>query len=388
MTRNIRLSFGTENAVTEISNIFIDNFMAEAHGTYVKVYIYLLRCLSDPNMSVSIADIAEKLDETEKDICKALKYWEKKKLLKLRTDREGQISNITITDLNAGCEEETGGYSDSVCDYDDYAAAPAEPVQRSKTSAGTQKTAARKSISEEPAEESGPATAPEFSKPSYSAKQMESLRTFEEFNRLIDDIENLLGKVLTHKDLQTPCFLFECLGFSTDLIRYLYDYCISKGKKSAAYIEKVAREWADRNIDTVEKAEAETLTRCAQYNAVRSTFGITRALGAPELSYIRTWVCEYGFDAELIAEACSRTLLNTGKPDFKYANRILADWHNAQVSSIEDVAGLDKAHSAKAPARNTRTAAAPRSGQFGQFPQRAHSEEEYSDLERKKLNQI
>ena len=39
---------------TMVSNIFIDRYMPEASGSFVKVYLYLLRCLSDntkPNIA-------------------------------------------------------------------------------------------------------------------------------------------------------------------------------------------------------------------------------------------------------------------------------------------------------------------------------------------------
>ena len=68
MTRPIKLSFGNEIGETTISNIFIDEYMADANGAYVKVYLYLLRCLGDPSVDVSVAAVSEKLDETEKDI--------------------------------------------------------------------------------------------------------------------------------------------------------------------------------------------------------------------------------------------------------------------------------------------------------------------------------
>jgi len=45
------------------------------------------------------------------------------------------------------------------------------------------------------------------------------------------------------------------LDFSTDLIEYLVEYCVSKGHTSIRYIEKVALAWADNHITTVEQAK-------------------------------------------------------------------------------------------------------------------------------------
>ena len=53
-------------------NEFIDKYMPEANGEYVKVYLLLLRHLNDPSVSLDISKIADILDYTEKDVIRAL----------------------------------------------------------------------------------------------------------------------------------------------------------------------------------------------------------------------------------------------------------------------------------------------------------------------------
>ena len=79
--------------VTVLTNNFIDNYMPEANGEFVKVYIYLLRLLSDASVPFSLEQMADHFFCTERDIVRALKYWEKVNLLTL-TYR----SNEDITD--------------------------------------------------------------------------------------------------------------------------------------------------------------------------------------------------------------------------------------------------------------------------------------------------
>ena len=45
--------------VTVLTNNFIDNYMPEANGEFVKVYIYLLRLLSDTSVPFSLAQMAD-----------------------------------------------------------------------------------------------------------------------------------------------------------------------------------------------------------------------------------------------------------------------------------------------------------------------------------------
>ena len=73
----ITLQNSSQTEVTILSNRFIDAYMPEANGEFVKVYIYLLRILANVPASFSLEAMADRLLCTERDICRALKYWEK-----------------------------------------------------------------------------------------------------------------------------------------------------------------------------------------------------------------------------------------------------------------------------------------------------------------------
>lgn len=62
---------------TLLPNAFVDYYMIKANGEYVKVYIYLLRMVSN-GQKFNISCLADLLELTERDICRALKYWKKK----------------------------------------------------------------------------------------------------------------------------------------------------------------------------------------------------------------------------------------------------------------------------------------------------------------------
>ena len=70
--------------------------MPGANGEYVKIYLYLLRCLKPEPQELSISLIADKFDHTESDVCRALKYWEKMKLLKLDYDGSRNLTGVHI----------------------------------------------------------------------------------------------------------------------------------------------------------------------------------------------------------------------------------------------------------------------------------------------------
>ena len=91
---SIHLHSDCPNTMTSVSNRFIDHFMPEANGEFVKVYIYLLRCINSPDAVVSVSTIADLFEHTEKDVIRALKYWEKVKLIQIEYDSDKSISGI------------------------------------------------------------------------------------------------------------------------------------------------------------------------------------------------------------------------------------------------------------------------------------------------------
>ena len=79
--RKLTLTNHVQSDTTVLENEFIDHYMAEANGEYVKVYLILLRHLNEPSGTLTISKIADLLDITEKDVIRALKYWKKQGIL-------------------------------------------------------------------------------------------------------------------------------------------------------------------------------------------------------------------------------------------------------------------------------------------------------------------
>ena len=80
--------------ITLVPNCFLDRHMLQANGEFVKIYLYLLRCAPDSLPSLSM--LADKMSCTERDILRAVRYWEKEGLLLLGLDAEQKISDISF----------------------------------------------------------------------------------------------------------------------------------------------------------------------------------------------------------------------------------------------------------------------------------------------------
>lgn len=77
---NIQLHNDCPATDTIVPNQFIDRFMPSANGEFVKVYLYLLRCIHSHASNCTISEIADKFNNTEMDIQRALRYWQKEGL--------------------------------------------------------------------------------------------------------------------------------------------------------------------------------------------------------------------------------------------------------------------------------------------------------------------
>ena len=344
--------------VTIVPNIFIDQYMPSANGTYVKVYLHLLRCFTGNDQEVTISSIADRLENTEKDIIRALLYWEKLNLITLAMDSQKEITAIYLMDLSDSSTDTTI-LSDTDSELDEVAISI-----HTETKPATRK--------------------------SYSAKKIEQFTNNDEIKYAMNIVEIYLDRPLKPMDLQLILYLYEELHFSAELIMYLYEYTVSKGKKSASYIEAVALTWAENGIDTEEKAKEATASYNDHFNTVNKAFGLNRAPGQIERQYITKWVEVFGFSDEIIAEACNRTLLRTQKPDFKYTDKILETWFKKNVKNHDDITRLDeefsKGNKSNEAKKTTTTAKPNTTNRFNQFPQRTYSAQDYAELERKLLN--
>jgi len=197
-----------------------------------------------------------------------------------------------------------------------------------------------------------------------------------EFRALLHALQNYVGKRFTGNDAEILGYMYDQLGFSTDLIEYLFELCKQKGKTSLRYIEKVAQSWHSKGIRTVDDAKKDNSIFATEINAIKDNLGIgNRELAKPELDYIIRWLREWKMPAELVCEACKRTVLSTGKPSFAYADSIIKSWHEAGADSKEKVDQLDQVYPVQKSAPASQKTSASSNNKFHNFTERKTSDE-------------
>lgn len=393
----ISLQNYSELEVTILSNRFIDNFMPRANGEFVKVYIYLLRAVSSSPSSFSLEHMADRLFCTERDIFRALKYWEGEKILSLTYTTDRQLSGITLLEPFADAGHmESSASSENIFSTAGTSSSPVSAQMAAGISqpvALTGSAPKNVSLSSSNSAVSG-GTSSELSTSadyirSLTPDHISELKQNEEVSQLLYIAEQYLAKTLTPTEMQKIFFFYDELHMSADLIEYLVEYCVSRGRKSMRYIETVALAWTRDGVTTVEMARDASSRFSKDYYTILKAMGISgRNPVENEISYIDTWRKTYGFDLELIQEACSRTVLSTGQPSFQYADKILSGWKKKNVHTLEDVRLLDAEHKKrqleKAVSRKKQPAAQSQSNnRFNNFHQRDY---DFTEYEKRLLN--
>ena len=384
----IHLRALSSSQVTVLSNIFIDQYMPGAGGEFVKVYIYLLRLLADPSASVCLPLLADRLNCTEGDISRALKYWSNEGLLILETDPSGELTGITLTEPSPDTQMELTA-TVSVPQSALAATAPISQTVSAATVSTPQSALAAtapisQTVSAATVSTPQPDTAPSRSASALTPARIKELKENEDVAQLIYICEQYLGKTLTPTDTRKILFFYDELKMSVDLIDFLIQYCVGRGHKSMRYIETVAMAWSKEGITTVEMAKDSTSRYGRDYFTILKAMGITnRNPVDSEIVMMDTWLKDYGFSMDMIQEACSRTIMQTGQPSFQYAHKILTGWFKKGALTPEAVHALDVQHQKRSQDNSRGRSQTPKSpNRFNNFQQRNY---DFKELEKQLL---
>jgi DnaD/phage-associated family protein len=222
-------------------------------------------------------------------------------------------------------------------------------------------------------------------RPDYTPAELAQVGKHPDVMRMYQSAQQKLGKMLNHNDMSLLFSLHDWLGLPFDVIDLLLSYCASNGHTGMRYVEKVAIGWAEEGITTEDQAVEYIEMRRTGFRTILKAFGQNRLPVATEETYMKKWLQEYKLPVDVVKLACERTVLQTGKASFAYADKILENWRNAGVKSAADVEELDKAFAAKkaqnAPVEKPAVQANPKQKQ-NRFINYTQSEWDFAELER------
>ena len=403
-------------SIVSLPSEFIDKYMLKANGDYIKVYLFMLR---NADRLINPEIIADALELTIKDVESAIAYWCKSGALIEKAENIGKLGNgddfeeVLITKgmpskeeleearriltaakevykrremLEAGMGAEALKENNVKSESLDEAKNPKESDKETLDPA-KDADVENNLESEVKAEAEIPEVKTETPKlPDRSLVDLTKLKGDEDFQELVFCVQTYTEKIFTPTDTEKLAYLYDVVGMSKDLLEYIAEVSVQKGKKSINYIERVALSFHEKGITTVEEAKEDNVKYFNENKAVLKAFGIyDRVLAPVELRFVKKWFDEYGFSTEIVVEAISRTVLNTSSQSFSYADGILTRWHNENVRTLSDIKTQDEKHDEKVKAA-PKTSNTASGSKFNNFEQRNDNID--SDMQDKFLNEL
>lgn len=265
---------------TLIPDIFFSEYLSEASGDFIKVYLYML-FLSKYDKDIKINDLSKKLVLPVKSIQDAVKYWEEKCL---------------ITKKN------TGYIVNSIQEIELH------KLYKPKTS--------------------------------LSAEQLQKSAENQKRAKAIDFINNKYFSGLMPTTWYPEIELwFKKYGFDEEVMIALFGYCFDMSALHKNYVQAVAEAWNKNNIKNFNDLDLyyekqEKLKIIAK--TISKKLGLSRSLTQYEYAYIEKWVIDYGYSLDIIEIALKKTT-SKANPNFDYLDKLLSDWHDRGFKNTNDI---------------------------------------------------
>jgi DnaD/phage-associated family protein len=384
---------------TLVPNFFIDGFLAKANGEFIKVYLVLLRYMSIGQLDFDLGQIADHLLMTESDVLRALGYFQSENLLTL-TYSGNRLQEIHLAhlspkepDYHPNVKETPNTYpipkSNEYSYTDDYSMQYKnhqsfyEPtvdnnnyVAEETTMPGAKNTFIKPQVKDIPSSHLKVIS----NRPEYTTKEIAVYAEDDNFSQLLYIVQKYLGKTLNSNEVKTIISFHDWLGLPIDVIELLIEYCVDNDHRNMRYIEKVAIDWADNEVNTLEKAKVRTETYNKSYFIILKAYGITDRSPTPnQIKLMDKWLNDYRLDISIIVEACERTIAQINKAEMRYTDTILETWAKEGIHTLSDVAALDQKRPSKQVVSKSNL---PSSNKFSNYNQRSY---DYEELEKKAL---
>ena len=150
--------------------------------------------------------------------------------------------------------------------------------------------------------------------------------------------ETLLGP-LNPSMQNTLIWMYNYLNLKKEVILILISFCVESNKTNPKIIEKIASDWAEKEINTLETATAEVehLNSARNFsNEIKSIFELRQNPTTNQQKFIFKWQND-GFPIDMIHLAYEKTVEQINKVSFEYINKILDSWKASGYTSVSDV---------------------------------------------------
>jgi len=265
---------------TDLPDVFITEYLSQAPGDYIKVYLYML-FLSKYSKDIKLNDLSKKIAVPLNIIQDAMKYWEETEVI----TKKGTgyiVNNIQEIELNKL-------YSPKL---------------------------------------------------TVSKETIQNMEKDKSRSNAIEAINGMFFQGIMSPSWYSDIDLwFKKYEFDEEVMLALFRYCFEKSALHKNYVKAVADAWHGNNIKTFsdleEYDENNEKIKKAKKN-ISKKLGLTRNLTQYEEAYIEKWLQEYKYNLEIIDLALKKTT-SKSNPNFDYIDKIITDWHDRKLLNSDDV---------------------------------------------------
>jgi len=265
---------------TNLPDVFITEYLSEAPGDYIKVYLYML-FLSKYNKDIKLNDLSKKIAVPLNIIQESIKYWEEAEVI----TKKGTgyiVNNIQEIELNKL-------YSPKL---------------------------------------------------TVSKETIQNMEKDKSRSNAIEAINSMFFQGIMSPSWYSDIDLwFKKYEFDEEVMIALFRYCFEKSALHKNYVKAVADAWHGNNIKTFSDLEEydennEKIKKAKK--SISKKLGLTRNLTQYEEAYIEKWLQEYKYTLEIIDLALKKTT-SKSNPNFDYIDKIITDWHDRKLLNSDDV---------------------------------------------------
>ncbi|MCL1829142.1 MAG: DnaD domain protein [Oscillospiraceae bacterium] len=172
------------------------------------------------------------------------------------------------------------------------------------------------------------------------------------FAAVLSETQQTMGRLLSGPELKTMLGIYDYLGIPAEVIHVLLHHCVDEFRErygpgrlpTIRRVEKEAYFWAKHEIMTLDAAEKHLMFLRGKkelLSQIKTMLQIKdRDFSPTEREYAEAWT-EMGFAVTALEEAYDRTIVKTGRLNWKYMDSILRSWHGKNLHTLREIQAGD-----------------------------------------------
>ena len=268
---------------TPIENIFISEYMSDARGDYVKLYLLALM-YAETDQPFDNESLAKALGCSLELVLEGWDYWESKGIVEKNIPDSSNPDKFGIVFKNL--KEEVFGRG---------------------------------------------------SKP--RRQSFANVLDDKQFSRLLKDVELACGRLLESGEAEQISAWITEYSMNPDLILFGYKYSAENRKSTKyRYVGAILKDWRAKGLTNKSQVEAYLEENDKHYDLYKRIFkelGFHRSPTEPEKIIMNSWLDQLGYSLDKILEACKKTS-GIPNPNINYVNSVLTAWYNEEQRSGKD----------------------------------------------------